>query len=62
MPTLQNGFLFQGENMFVIRDAKKIAKRNQQTKTWIPLEPGWEVFDADGGEAIEIVYRGTRVQ
>jgi len=41
---------------------KRIAKRDQQTKTWIMLEPGWEVFDADGGEAIEIVYRGTRVQ
>jgi hypothetical protein len=48
--------------MFVIRDGKKIAKRDQQTKTWISLEPGWQVFDADGGEAIEIVYRGTRVQ
>ena len=48
--------------MFVIRDGKKIAKRDQQAKAWIPLEPGWQVFDVDGGEAIEIVYRGTRVQ
>jgi hypothetical protein len=46
---LQNGILFQAENMFVIRDGKRIAKRNQQTKTWIPLEPGWQVFDADDG-------------
>jgi hypothetical protein len=62
MPKLQNGFLFQGENMFVIRDGKRIAKRNQQTKTWIQLESGWQVFDAGDGHTIEIVYRGTRVQ
>ena len=48
--------------MFVIRDGKKIAKRDQQAKAWIPLEPGWQVFDADGGEVIEIVYQGVRVQ
>jgi hypothetical protein len=49
MPTeLQNGILFQGENMFVVRGGKRIANRNQQTKTWIPLEPGWQVFDAEG--------------
>jgi hypothetical protein len=59
---LQNGILFQGENMFVIRDGKRIAKRNQQTKTWIPLEPGWQVFDADDGYTMEIVYQGVRVQ
>src|SRR5256884_6903261 len=46
----------------VVRHGKRIAKRDQQTKTWIPLEPGWQIFDVDGGEAIEIVYRGTRVQ
>jgi hypothetical protein len=59
---LQNGILFQGENMFVIRHGKRIAKRNQQTKTWIPLEPGWQVFDADDGHTMEIVYQGVRVQ
>jgi hypothetical protein len=59
---LQNGILFQGENMFVIRDGRKIAKRDQQAKAWIPLEPGWQVFDADGGEPVQIVYRGMRVQ
>src|SRR5262245_34813007 len=59
---LQNGILFQGENMFVIRDGKRIAKRNQQTKNWISLEPGWQVFDADDGHTIEIVYRGMRVE
>jgi hypothetical protein len=29
---LQSGILLQGENMFVIRDGKKIAKRDQQAK------------------------------
>jgi hypothetical protein len=53
---------FQGENMFEIRDGKKIAKRGNpgtlQAKTWIPLEPGWQVFDADDGHAIEIRLSG----
>jgi hypothetical protein len=46
--------LFQGENMS--------AKRDQQAKAWIPLESGWQVFDATGGGRIEIVYQGVRVQ
>jgi hypothetical protein len=60
---LQNGILFQGEDMFVVRNGKKIAKRGhpgtlQATKAWISLEPGWQVFDADDGHAIEIVLPG----
>jgi hypothetical protein len=60
---LQNGILFQGEDMFVVRNGKKIAKRGhpgtlQAKKTWISLEPGWQVFDADDGHAIEIVLPG----
>jgi hypothetical protein len=61
MPT-ENGIEFDGADMFVVRNGKRIAKRDQQTKTWIALEPGWQVSDVDGGEAIEIVYRGMRVQ
>jgi hypothetical protein len=30
----------------------------QAKKTWISLEPGWQVFDADDGHAIEIVLPG----
>jgi hypothetical protein len=61
MPT-ENGIEFDGADMFVVRHGKRIAKRDQQTKTWIALEPGWQVSDVDSGEAIEIVYRGMRVQ
>jgi hypothetical protein len=59
MPT-DDGIEFDSADMFVVRHGKRIAKRDQQTKTWIPLEPGRQVFDADGGEAIEIVYSGVR--
>jgi hypothetical protein len=48
--------------MFVIRDGRKVAKRDQQAKAWISLEPGWQVFDAHGGGPVQIVYRGMRVQ
>jgi hypothetical protein len=49
--------------MFVVRNGKKIAKRGhpgtlQAKKTWISLEPGWQVFAADDGHAIEIVLPG----
>jgi hypothetical protein len=46
MPKLDDGIEFDGADMFVVRHGKRIAKRDQRTKTWIPLEPGWQVFDA----------------
>jgi len=46
--------------MFVIRDGRKIAKRDQQAKAWIPLEPGWQVFDADSGGPVQIVSQRYR--
>jgi hypothetical protein len=45
MPT-ENGIEFDGADMFVVRYGKRIAKRDQQTKTWIALEPGWQVAAA----------------
>jgi hypothetical protein len=51
------GILFQGENMFVIRHGKRIAKRNQQTKTWIPIRA--RLASTDDGHTMEIVYQRT---
>jgi hypothetical protein len=53
-----------GENIFVVVDGVKIAKRGgpgtPQARTWISLEPGWRVLDQDGGLVIE--HKGVRVQ
>ena len=49
-PTVE--VMSDGENIFVVADGIRIAKRGgpgtPQAKTWISLEPGWKVFDDDG--------------
>ena len=49
-PTVE--VMSDGENTFVVADGSRIAKRGgpgtPQAKTWISLEPGWNVFDDDG--------------
>jgi hypothetical protein len=54
-----------GENVFVLVDGMKIAKRGAphaaQAQTWIMLEPGWIVRDVDHGNAIEVRYEGARI-
>jgi hypothetical protein len=54
-----------GENIFVLIDGVKIAKRGAsntpQAKTWILLEPGWIVRDVHNGNAIEVRYEGARI-
>jgi hypothetical protein len=54
-----------GENIFVLIDGVKIAKRGTpdtaQAMTWILLEPGWTVRDIDHGNAIEVRYEGARI-
>ena len=58
---------FNGDDIFIICDGVKIAKRGQpnspQAKTWVSLEPGWEVLDdcAELG-GIVLSYRGATVQ
>jgi hypothetical protein len=65
---------FTGEDMFVIADGVKIAKRGRpgtpQAATWVSLEPGWTVRDCrdtytdengEEGRAIEIEYNGARI-
>jgi hypothetical protein len=54
-----------GEDIFVLVDGVKIAKRGrpdtEQAMTWIVLEPGWIVRDVQSGEAIEVRYEGARI-
>jgi hypothetical protein len=48
----------EGRDIFVVVDGKKIAKRGQHEKAWIPLEPGYVVSNSTGGNAIDIEYDG----
>jgi hypothetical protein len=54
-----------GENVYVLVNGMKIAKRGApdtaQAQTWIMLEPGWIVRDVDHGNAIEVRYEGARI-
>jgi hypothetical protein len=42
---------FDGEEFYIALDGVRIAKRGEpgtrHAKTWIPLEPGYRVFDHD---------------
>jgi len=53
------------ENIFVLIDRVKIAKRGlpgtAQADTWIMLEPGWMVRDVKGGTAIEVRCEPARM-
>ena len=48
----------EGSDIFVVVDGKKIARRGQHEKAWIPLEPGYVVMNSTGGDAIDIEYDG----
>jgi predicted peroxiredoxin len=52
--------------IFVVADGVRIAKRGKpgtpQTKTWISLEPGWEVFSNADHSKITIEHNGVRLQ
>jgi hypothetical protein len=53
------------DNVFVLVDGMKIAKRGlpdtAHAMTWIMLEPGWIVRDVDHGNAIEVRFEGARI-
>lgn len=53
----------EGQDLFVIADGVKIAKRGRpgtpQAGQWVPLEPGWQVRNRRN--AIEIMHEGVRV-
>jgi hypothetical protein len=62
-PTLE--FRKDGEDLFVLIDGVKIAKRASPptalAMTWIMLEPGWVIHDIRQGNAIEVRYEGARI-
>jgi hypothetical protein len=51
--------------LYVVYDGRRIAKRGQpdspQAKTWISIEPGYEVFDR-GKRGLTIKYFGVSIQ
>jgi hypothetical protein len=53
----------EGQDLFVIADGVKIAKRGHpgtpQAGQWVSLEPGWQVRNRRN--AIEIMHEGVRV-
>ena len=53
-----------GEDLFVVFDGVKIAKRGQpktpQAGKWVSLEPGFEVSEAAGGGLV-VMKNGVRV-
>jgi len=50
-----------GEDIFIVVDGLKIAKRGHpettQAKTWVSLEPGYIVRDGGDGTSIEVEYK-----
>jgi hypothetical protein len=55
-----------GENLFVVFDGVRIAKRGHpdtpQARTWIPLEPGYAVYSNHDHSEIAVEKNGVRVQ
>jgi hypothetical protein len=66
MSKLENGILFSGDDHVCPAPSQRVAKRGRpgtpEKGRWIPLEPGFEVFDNDDHTAIEVVYCGVSVQ
>ena len=47
------------KDRFIMADGLKIARRGYpgtSEGTWVPVEPGWEVKDVEGGEGIWVSY------
>jgi len=53
-----------GKDIYVVVNGKRIAKRGHpntpQAKTWISLEPGWQVSSSD--DTLAISYEGVAIQ
>ena len=56
---------FDGKDLFFILDGTRIAKRGHpgtpQAKTWVSLEPGYEVISNDDHSQIQVEVFGARV-
>jgi hypothetical protein len=51
-------FQFTGEDVFIVADGVRIARR--QDEAWVALEPGWEVEMSPDYETISITYNPPR--
>jgi hypothetical protein len=65
MPKIQ--MICDGTDFFIVFNGKQIAKRGHpgtpQAKTWVSLEPGFCVYDGEGGvEGGEIVIECNDVR
>jgi hypothetical protein len=47
----------KGNELFIIVDGKKIAKRERGSKAWVPLVPGWEVREAEDSSEFEVTFQ-----
>jgi hypothetical protein len=58
--TVQAARKHTGKDRFIMADGLKIARRGypgtSEEGTWVPIEPGWEVKDVEGGEGIWVRY------
>jgi hypothetical protein len=58
------------DELYIMFDGVRIAKRGYpktpQAGTWVPIEPGFEVYDGekleDGSGELVIIKNGVRVQ
>jgi hypothetical protein len=54
-----------GKDMYFVYDGVRIAQRGKpgtpQAKTWIPIEPGYEVYDNEDFSEIVVVIKKTDV-
>ena len=59
-PGLGAAFQFTGDDLFVIFDGERIARRGRpgtpEAKTWVPLIPGFTVEDGEDLNSIAITY------
>jgi hypothetical protein len=66
MPKVELVIESDGVDVFVVANGVRIAKRGRpgtpQAKTWISLEPGWEVHSAADHSTIAVTYNDVPVQ
>jgi hypothetical protein len=64
-PSLEIAMMGDGENIYIVADGVRIAKRGKpgtpQAKTWISLEPGWNVLDGSSGTYLAVTFNGVPV-
>jgi hypothetical protein len=46
------------DGVFIVFNSRRIAKRDEVAKTWLALEPGWEVTPV-GSMEVQVQHNGT---